>query len=217
MKKENTLKKIKDSGIVPVVRAETAEQAIKITEAVKKGGIKVIEITMTVPGAIGVIDRLANEYENDPEIVFGAGSVLDGQTARNCILAGAEFVVGPALDEEMIKVANRYQKPVIPGATTPTEVKKAMEMGADVVKIFPATLFGPKIISAIKGPIPQAKLLPTGGVNHDNVKDWFEAGSFAVAAGSAIVAGAGEGNYEQVEKNAARFIELIDEVRDEKR
>ena len=213
MDKQKTLQAIENTGIVPVVRAESAEQAVKITEAVKDGGIKVIEITMTVPGAIEVIRDLSDKYKDDEEIIFGAGSVLDGQTARNAILAGAEFIVGPALDEGMVKVANRYQKPVVPGAMTPTEVKQAMEAGADIVKIFPATLFGPKIIKAIKGPIPQAKLLPTGGVSHDNVKDWIEAGSFAVAAGSAIVAGAEEGDYEQVKRNAEKFVELIEEAK----
>lgn len=214
MEKQKTLQAIKNTGIVPVVRAESAEQAVKITEAVKEGGINVIEITMTVPGAVEVIRDLTDKYNDDEEIIFGAGSVMDGETARNCILAGAEFIVGPALDDGMIEVANRYQKPVIPGAMTPTEVKQALQAGADVVKIFPATLFGPKIIKAIKGPIPQAELLPTGGVSHDNVKDWIDAGSFAVAAGSAIVEGADQGNFEQVKENAEKFVELIDEVRD---
>jgi len=214
MKKMKTLEMIKECGIVPVIRAESALQARKITEAVKDGGINVIEITMTVPGAIDVIDELTEEYSDDSEVVFGAGSVMDGETARNAILAGAEFIVGPALDEGMIKVANRYQKPVVPGAMTPTEVKKAMEAGADIVKIFPASMFGPKIIKAIKGPIPQAELLPTGGVDHSNVKDWIDAGSFAVGAGSAIVGGAKEGDYQKVKEDAARFVELIEEARD---
>ena len=213
MDKDKILAKIEESGVVPVVRAKNAEQAVKISEAVKKGGIRVIEITMTVPGAIDVIKELTEKYREDPDIIFGAGSVLDGETTRTAILAGAEFIVGPALNEEMIKVANRYQKPVIPGAMTPSEVVRAMEAGADVVKIFPAALFGPKIIKAIKGPIPQARLLPTGGVSHDNVKEWFKAGSFAVGAGSAIVKGADEGDFEQVRENAAKFVELINEVR----
>ena len=213
MDKDMILSKIEESGVVPVVRAKNAEQAVKISEAIKKGGIKVIEITMTVPGAIDVIKELTEKYREDPDIIFGAGSVLDGETARTAILAGAEFIVGPALNEEMIKVANRYQKPVIPGAMTPSEVVRAMEAGADVVKIFPAALFGPKIIKAIKGPIPQARLLPTGGVSHDNVKEWFKAGSFAVGAGSAIVKGADEGDFDQVRENAAKFVELINEVR----
>ncbi len=213
MDKNIVLSNIEKSGIVPVIRAEDKSQAINITEAVKEGGIKVLEITMTVPGAISVIKELSDKYRDDPEITIGAGSILDGETARNAILAGAEFIVGPSLNREMIEVANRYQKVVIPGAMTPTEVVKAMEAGADVVKIFPAALFGPKIIKAIKGPIPQARLLPTGGVNHDNVKEWFKAGSFAVGAGSAIVKGAEEGDFDKVRDNAARFVELIVEVR----
>ncbi len=213
MKKNEVLNSIRGSGIVPVIRAKTAEKAKKITEAVKEGGINIIEITMTVPGAVDVIDDLTELYSDDPKVIFGAGSVMDGKTALNCIQAGAEFIVGPALDLEMIEVANRYQKPVIPGAMTPTEVKKAMEAGADVVKIFPAGLFGPKIIKSIKGPMPQAELLPTGGVSHDNVQDWIEAGSFAVAAGSAIVDGAEEGNFDQVKENAEKFVELIEEAK----
>ena len=139
MKKSDVLSAIQDTGVVPVVRADSTSQAKKITEAIKDGGIKVIEITMTVPGAVEVIRDLSEKYKDNEDIIFGAGSVMDGETARNCILAGAEFIVGPALDEGMIEVANRYQKPVIPGAMTPTEVKKALEAGADVVKIFPAT------------------------------------------------------------------------------
>jgi len=214
MDKEKTLESIKNTGIVPVIRAKSSEEAIDITEAVKDGGIKVLEITMTVPGAISVIKELSDKYRDDPDITIGAGSILDGETARNAILAGAEFVVGPSLNQDMLEVANRYQKVVIPGAMTPTEVVKAMEAGADIVKIFPAALFGPKIIKAIKGPIPQARLLPTGGVNHDNVKEWFKAGSFAVGAGSAIVKGAEEGDFDQVRDNAVRFVELIAEVRE---
>jgi len=213
LNKEKTLQRIHKAGIVPVIRAESSEQAAKIVEAIKAGGINVIEITMTVPGAVDLIKELCEKYKDEPEVVIGAGSVLDGETARNVILAGAEFVVGPALNEDMIAVANRYQKPVIPGAMTPSEVVRAMEAGADVVKIFPAALFGPKIIKAIKGPIPQAKLLPTGGVSHDNVKEWIKAGSYAVGAGSAIVGGAEKGDYDQVKENAARFVELIAEAR----
>lgn len=215
MKKQKIMNAIRETGIVPVIRAETPEEASNIAEAVREGGIKVLEITMTVPGAVDVIDELSEKYRDDEDIIIGAGSVLDGVTARNVIQAGAEFVVGPTLNFDMIEVANRYQKPVIPGAMTPTEVKEAMEAGADVVKIFPASLFGPSIIKAIKGPLPQAELLPTGGVSHDNVKDWIKAGSFAVGAGSAIVKGAAEGDFEQVEENASRFIDLIEEARSE--
>jgi len=145
LSKIENLKRIEESGIVAVVRAENSDQALKIAEAVKAGGIQAIEITMTVPSAIDVIKRLTETYNNN-EILIGAGSVLDAETARYCILAGAEYIVGPALNEEVIRLCNRYQKIVMPGVMSVTEVVKAMEAGADVVKIFPATLFGPKLM-----------------------------------------------------------------------
>ena len=214
MSKIEDLKRIEETGIVAVVRAENAEKALKITEAVKKGGIDAIEITMTVPGAVDVIKKLTDEYSRD-EILIGAGSVLDAETARSCILAGAEYIVSPSLDKETIQMANRYQKIVMPGAMSVTEVVKAMKYGADVVKIFPATLFGPKIVGAVKGPLPQAPLMPTGGVSLDNVKDWIKAGSTAVGVGSALSKGAENGNYDKVTENAKEFIRLIKEARAE--
>lgn len=214
MSKVEDLKRVEETGIVAVVRAENAEKALKITEAVKKGGIDAIEITMTVPGAIDVIKQITDEYSRD-EILIGAGSVLDAETARACILAGAEYIVSPSLDEETIAMCNRYQKAVMPGAMSVTEVVKAMKYGADIVKVFPATLFGPKIIKAIKGPLPQAPLMPTGGVSLDNVKDWIKAGSLAVGVGSSLSKGAKTGDYEQVTETAKEFIRLIKEARAE--
>lgn len=208
------LQRIEETGIVAVVRAENSEQALKIAEAVKAGGLQAIEITMTVPGAIDVIKELAATYTNN-EILIGAGSVLDAETARACILAGAEYIVGPTFDKETVKLCNRYQKVVMPGAMSVTEVHKAMDAGADIVKVFPATLFGPKIIKAIKGPIPQAPLLPTGGVDLDNVAEWIKAGSFAVGVGSALTAGAKEGDYDKVTRVASGFIEKIKAAREE--
>ncbi len=208
------LQRIEETGIVAVVRAENSEQALKIAEAVKAGGLQAIEITMTVPGAIDVIKELAATYTNN-EILIGAGSVLDAETARACILAGAEYIVGPTFDKETVKLCNRYQKVVMPGAMSVTEVHKAMDAGADIVKVFPATLFGPKIIKAIKGPIPQAPLLPTGGVDLDNVAEWIKAGSFAVGVGSALTAGAKEGDYDKVTRIASGFIEKIKAAREE--
>jgi 2-dehydro-3-deoxyphosphogluconate aldolase/(4S)-4-hydroxy-2-oxoglutarate aldolase len=212
MSKIENLKRIEESGIVAVVRAESSEQAFKIAEAVKAGGIQAIEITMTVPGAIEVIKELSRTYING-EILIGAGSVLDAETARFCLLAGAEYIVSPALDTETIRLCNRYQKIVMPGAMSVTEVLRAMEAGADVVKIFPATLFGPKIIKAIKGPLPQAPLLPTGGVNLNNVDQWITAGSFAVGVGSALTGGAKKGDYNEVTRIAKEFIEKINITR----
>ncbi|MCK4259181.1 MAG: bifunctional 2-keto-4-hydroxyglutarate aldolase/2-keto-3-deoxy-6-phosphogluconate aldolase [Halanaerobiales bacterium] len=214
LSKIDTLKRIEESGIVAVVRAETPEQAIKIAEAVKAGGVEAIEITMTVPGALDVIKELAQTYKNN-EILIGAGSVLDAETARTCLLAGAEYIVAPSLDEETIKLCKRYQKVVMPGAMSVTEVVRAMEYGADVVKIFPATLFGPKIIKAIKGPLPQAPLMPTGGVSVDNVAEWIKAGSFAVGVGSALTKGAKTGDYDQITKTAKEFIKRIKAAREE--
>jgi len=212
--KLENLNRIKETGIVAVVRAESAGKAMKIVEAMKDGGLEAIEITMTVPGAVDVIKEVTDNYSSD-EILVGAGSVLDSETARTCILAGAEYIVGPTLDEDTIKICNSYQKAVMPGAMSVTEVKKAMDYGADVVKVFPATLFGPKIVKAINGPIPQAPLLPTGGVNLDNVKEWINAGSFAVGVGSALTAGAEKGDFEQVTETAASFIKKINEARSE--
>lgn len=209
----NTINKLQETGIVAVIRAQNGDEAVKIARAVKKGGIKGLEITMTVPGAVDVISELSKEFEGE-DIIIGAGSVLDAETARTCILAGAEYIVSPSFNEEMVKLANRYQKPVIPGAMTVTEVVKAMEAGADLVKIFPASLFGPKIIKAIKGPVPQAPLLPTGGVSLDNVAEWIKAGSAAVGVGSSLTAGAKTGDFDKVTQTAAAFVEKIAKARE---
>jgi len=209
----NTINKLQETGIVAVIRAQNGDEAVKIARAVKKGGIKGLEITMTVPGAVDVISELSKEFEGE-EIIIGAGSVLDAETARTCIQAGAEYIVSPSFNEEMVKLANRYQKPVIPGAMTVTEVVKAMEAGADLVKIFPASLFGPKIIKAIKGPVPQAPLLPTGGVSLDNVAEWIKAGSAAVGVGSSLTAGAKTGDFDKVTQTAAAFVEKIAKARE---
>jgi len=213
MNKTDILAKIKETGIVPVIRAKSADEALKLTEAIYDGGINIFEITMTVPGAIEVIKELTEKYKENNDVVIGAGSVLDAPTAKTAIQAGAKFVVGPSFDKEMVSLCNRYQVPVIPGAVTPTEVVKAMEAGADVVKIFPATLFGPKIIKAIKGPIPHAPLLPTGGVNLDNVADWIAAGSYAVGAGSAIVGKVEGDDYSKVTEASREFVKRIKEAR----
>jgi len=213
MNKTDILSKIKETGIVPVIRAKSADEALKLTEAIYDGGINIFEITMTVPGAIEVIKELKEKYKENNDVVIGAGSVLDAPTAKTAIQAGAKFVVGPSFDKEMVSLCNRYQVPVIPGAVTPTEVVKAMEAGADVVKIFPATLFGPKIIKAIKGPIPHAPLLPTGGVNLKNVAEWVAAGSYAVGAGSAIVGKVEGDDYSKVTEASREFVKRIKEAR----
>lgn len=208
------MNRIATAGIVAVIRAESPQQALRITEAVKAGGVAAVEITMTVPGALDVIRKLAATYRRG-EVLVGAGTVLNSETARACLSAGAEYIVSPGTDIETIRLCHRYQKLVIPGVATPTELMRAMEAGAAVCKVFPASLFGPKIISALRGPFPQARLLPTGGVNVNNVAEWIKAGSFAVGVGSELTAGAGSGDYGAVTRVAKDFLTRIERARAE--
>nr|WP_255711428.1 bifunctional 2-keto-4-hydroxyglutarate aldolase/2-keto-3-deoxy-6-phosphogluconate aldolase [Pelosinus baikalensis] len=201
----NVLQKLMQSGVVAVVRAQNSEQAIKITEACMKGGIAAIEITFTIPEAAQVIADLRKAYSPE-EMIIGAGTVLDPETARIAILAGAQYIVSPSLNLETVKLCNRYQVPVMPGAMTIAEVIAAMEAGADIVKIFPGDAFGPSFIKAIKGPIPQAPLMPTGGVNLENVGEWIKAGCVAVGVGGNLTAGAKTGDYQSIEEIAKQFI-----------
>jgi 2-dehydro-3-deoxyphosphogluconate aldolase / (4S)-4-hydroxy-2-oxoglutarate aldolase len=210
--KLKVLEKIMASGLVAVVRAESSEQAIKIADACLKGGVAAIEITFTVPGAVDVIKDLARTYKSG-ELIIGAGTVLDPETARTAILAGAEYVVSPCLNIETIKLCNRYQIPVMPGAMTIKEVVEAMEAGADIVKVFPGEAFGPSFIKAVKGPLPQAPLMPTGGVSLDNVGEWIKAGCVAVGVGGNLTAGAKTGDYESITRIGKQFIEKISQAR----
>jgi 2-dehydro-3-deoxyphosphogluconate aldolase/(4S)-4-hydroxy-2-oxoglutarate aldolase len=170
-----------------------------------KGGIAAIEITFTIPEAAQVIADLRKAYSPE-EMIIGAGTVLDPETARIAILAGAQYIVSPSLNLETVKLCNRYQVPVMPGAMTIAEVIAAMEAGADIVKIFPGDAFGPSFIKAIKGPIPQAPLMPTGGVNLENVGEWIKAGCVAVGIGGNLTAGAKTGDYQSIEEIAKQFI-----------
>lgn len=213
MGKETIIARIKQSGLVAVVRAESSEQAAKITEACIEGGVAAIEITFTVPGAADVIKNLAQKYSASGKIIIGAGTVLDAETARTAILAGAQYVVSPYLNLDLVKLCNRYQIACMPGAMTIKEVVECMEAGADIVKIFPGELFGPKIIKAIRGPIPYAPMMPTGGVSLDNVEEWIKAGAVAVGAGSSLIGGAKKGDYASITATAKQFIEKIQAAR----
>lgn len=210
--KWNVLQRITDSGLVAVIRAKSADEAKKITDACLKGGAAAIEITYTVPGASKVIEELAKMYSPD-EMIIGAGTVLDAETARIAILSGAQYIVCPYLDIDTLKLCNRYQIPCMPGIMTIDGVIEAMEYGADILKIFPGDAFGPNIIKAINGPIPQANLMPTGGVNIDNVGDWIRAGAVAVGAGGSLTGGAKTGDYDSITNAAIEFIRRIDEAR----
>ena len=212
--REQTLKTIREVGVVPVVRAESADEAMKIVEAILAGGVNILEITMTVPGAIGVMEEVSRRFGG--EVLLGAGTVLDAETARQAILAGAEFVVSPSTDLDLIRLCRRYSKPVMPGALTPTEVVQAWQSGADVVKIFPCgNVGGPKYIKALKGPLPQIEMIPTGGVNLDTTADFIRAGAMAVCVGSALVdrKAVKEGRFEVLTENARKYVELVKSAR----
>ena len=210
--KEKVLTKLTDAGLVAVVRAKSGEEAIKISDACLEGGCPSIELTFTVPGAHKVIEELAARYQNG-EMLLGAGTVLDSETARIAILSGANYIVSPAFNLETAKLCNRYRVPYMAGCMTVTEVITAMEAGVDIIKIFPADLFGPKIIKDIKGPLPQAKMMPTGGVEVSNVDQWIKAGAVAVGAGSSLTAGAKTGDYAKITQTAKEFIAKIKEAR----
>lgn len=215
MKRMEIIQKMVESGVVAVIRAESKEQGIKIIEAVKAGGIKALEITMTVPGAVDIIKELSEVYK-DEDVIIGAGTVLDPETARACILAGAKYIVSPSLNPETVRLCNRYRVPVMPGVMTVKEALEALELGAEIIKVFPGNAFGPSIIKAFKGPIPQGNYMPTGGVNLDNVKDWIDAGAVAVGTGGDLTKGAKTGDYELVTKTAEKFIEAVKEARKNK-
>jgi 2-dehydro-3-deoxyphosphogluconate aldolase/(4S)-4-hydroxy-2-oxoglutarate aldolase len=216
MDKGQILSAILDIGVVPVVRTNSAESAIRAIEAIHRGGIRAAEVTMTVPGAIKALEKLADQFGDS--IVLGAGTVLDPETARICMLAGAQFFVTPALNLATIETAQRYSKPIMPGALTPTEVLAAWQAGADAVKVFPASAVGgAKYIKALKGPFPQIDMIPTGGVNLETTADFLRAGSSAVAVGGELVDAQTikEGRYEVFEDRARQYLEIVRKTRSE--
>jgi 2-dehydro-3-deoxyphosphogluconate aldolase/(4S)-4-hydroxy-2-oxoglutarate aldolase len=213
MRKRDILAKIEESGLVAVVRADDADQAKRIAEAALNGGVASVEITYTVPGATDVIKELSAAFGED--LVVGAGTVLDGETARIAILAGAKYVVSPYLDEDTARLCNRYQIPYMPGVMTVKDVVRGLECGAEVLKVFPGELMGPNVIKAMKGPIPQANLMPTGGVSVDNVGDWIRAGAVAVGAGSSLIGKPEVDGYEKITETAKQFMEQIKLARSE--
>src|SRR5437764_4424326 len=207
MNKEDVLRRIREVGIVPVVRASSADEALQAIEAIKAGGIPILEITMTVPRAVSVIERVTASYGD--EVIVGAGTVLDAETARACILAGAQFVVSPALNPETISCCRRYSVAVMPGALTPTEVVQAWTAGADFVKVFPAgALGGASYIKSLKAPLPQIELIPTGGVSLATAASFIEAGAVALGVGADLVntKAIREGQPEKVTEAARAYV-----------
>ena len=214
MKKEQILHQIHKIGLVPVLRAPSAESAIAAAAAIEAGGVPVLEITMTVPCAIEVIAAVAKS--SGGRVLVGAGTVLDAETARACILAGAQFVVSPALNVNTIDLCRRYSIPVIPGALTPTEIVTAWEAGADVVKVFPCSAVGgAKYLAALRGPLPQIELIPTGGVSLSTAAEFLAAGAFALGVGSDLVdiSAVKNGKPEVITENARKYVAVVERAR----
>src|ERR1700733_5223130 len=214
MTKQDAASRILEIGIVPVVRASSAKQALRAVEAVCAGGIPIVEITMTVPGAVEVIAQLAQSMGS--EVLIGAGTVLDAGAAERCIDAGAEFIVSPGFDLETVKFANRRDKLMMAGALTPTEVITAWKAGSDFVKIFPCgTVGGAKYIKALKAPLPQVPMIPTGGVNLNTAADFIQAGAAALGIGGELVSADGlkSGNAKIITEAARRYLDIVREAR----
>lgn len=216
MRKEEVLERLRSSGALGIIRVGTSGDLIRIATALREGGLSCIEITMTTPGALRAIEKAREEL---PEVVMGAGTVLDAPTARQAILAGAQFLVTPTVALDVIEVAHRYGVPVIPGAMTPTEILAAWEAGADMVKMFPASVLGPGFIKAVQGPLPQIPLVPTGGITAENAGEFIRAGAAVVCAGGWLVdnKALAEGRYEILTEKASRLISAVEEARKEVR
>jgi len=209
MDKREMMELIQKTGVIAIMRAKSSDQLLAAADAIKAGGVQAIEVTMTTPGALDVVRQATERYGSD--VLFGAGSVLDPESARAAILAGAQFVVCPTLNLKTIEICHRYAIPVVPGAYTPTEILTAWEAGADMVKVFPASVGGPDYIKALKGPLPQIKLVPVGGVELDNTADFIRAGAEAVGVGSALVSQKllDTGDFAALTERARRFCQEV--------
>lgn len=215
MKKDQQVRMIEESGLIAIVRFDRSEELVQVSRAIRNGGVSVIEFTMTTPNALETIRAAACEFGND--VLLGAGTVLDAETARAAMLAGAEFIVTPTLNLKVIEICNRYGKVIVPGAYTPTEILTAWEHGADFVKVFPAELGGPEYFKAIRAPLPQLKLVPVGGVSLENVRDFIKAGAVAVAVGSNLVkkSAVAAKRYDELTSLAKQFSEAVARARTE--
>jgi 2-dehydro-3-deoxyphosphogluconate aldolase / (4S)-4-hydroxy-2-oxoglutarate aldolase len=212
--KYEVLASLRQSGVVAVIRTENPTDLVGVARALSSGGVKFVEITMTVPGALDIIGDAATQLKDD-DVLIGAGTVLDAQTARAAIIAGARFIVGPGCDPETVRVCNSYGVVVMPGAFTPHEILQAWKCGADVVKVFPADIGGPDYIKTVKEPLPQVELLPTKGIDFDTAAAYIKAGAIAVGTGSTLVNKAliAAKDYRRITENAVRFTQIVQEAR----
>ena len=213
MKKHEKLSIIRETGVIAIMRAQSSAQLITAADAIKAGGVQVIEVTMTTPGALGVIETAKGRYGD--EVLFGAGSVLDPETARAAILAGADFIVAPTLNLDMVALCNRYSIPVMPGCYTPTEALTAWEAGADMIKLFPASFGGAGLVKAILAPLPHLEIVPVGGVNLDTAADFIRKGAAALGVGSSLVNQKllDSGELDELTRRAEAFIQEVQKGR----
>jgi 2-dehydro-3-deoxyphosphogluconate aldolase/(4S)-4-hydroxy-2-oxoglutarate aldolase len=217
MGKDESIRQIEQGGVIAIVRFDRSEQLVQVARAVSAGGVHAIEFTMTTPNALKIIEQAVGEFGKD--VLLGAGTVLDAETARAAILAGAEFIVAPTLDPATIEVCRRYSKVAIPGAFTPTEILTAWECGADFVKVFPAEFGGPAYFKAVLAPLPQVKLIPVGGVSLETTGDFIQAGAAAVAVGSHLVkkSAIAAGRFDELTALSRSFAEAVQRARGDKR
>ncbi len=213
MNKATVMQKLQEIGVVAVVRGATMEDGVKTADACIAGGVKAIELAFTTPDAPTAIKTLTEKYANDPDVVIGAGTVLEPATARLAIIAGAKFIVSPAFDREVVEMCNLYRVVSCPGVMTPGGVVEALKAGADIIKVFPGDIVGQKMIKDIHGPLPQADLMPSGGVSAENAGEWLAAGCVAVSAGGSLTAAAKKGDYAGVTAMAQKFISAVKEAR----
>ena len=213
MRREADLQRVLDGGIVAIIRASSGEQLVEVAEALYAGGIDVIEVTFTVPGVLEILSAVRKSLGE--KVLLGAGTVLDPESARSAMLAGAEFIVCPNVNVDVIRMCRRYGKLVMPGALTPTEVVTAWEAGADVVKVFPADVGGPGYLKALAGPLPQVRLLPTGGVDLQTIGAFLDAGACAVGLGSALVEkdAVAQGDMDRVKSLAEQYVAAVQKSR----
>lgn len=213
MSRHEDLQRVLNTGMVAIIRANSGEQLVSVARALYEGGIDVIEVTFTVPNAVDVLAAVRKDLGN--KILLGAGTVLDPETARTALLAGAEFLVSPVVNLDVIKLATRYDKLIMPGAYTPTEILSAWEAGADVIKVFPADIGGPPYLKAIQGPLPQVRLMPTGGVNLNTLEAFIKAGACAVGLGSSLVEkdAVERGDMQRIRDLAQQYVALLKKIR----
>ncbi|HXG08362.1 MAG TPA: bifunctional 4-hydroxy-2-oxoglutarate aldolase/2-dehydro-3-deoxy-phosphogluconate aldolase [Gemmataceae bacterium] len=213
MSKESQLRQVLDCGIVAVVRSPDSQQLVEVARALAEGGVTVVEITMTVPNALEVVRQVRQALGD--RLLLGAGTVLDPETARAALLAGAEYVVAPTVNLDVIRLCQRYDKLVMPGAFTPTEILTAWEAGADIVKVFPADVVGPAFFRAMRGPLPQVRLMPTGGVDLKTAADFLRAGACCLGVGGQLVEpkAVAERNFDRIRDLARQYVAIVKEVR----